>query len=98
MKHLSKTIVITAAVFASQSSFASCAEPAAPSLPNPDTAVTPEMVKAKKQVKQYMAEVDKYLSCKRLSTRQHNAMVDKMHSLANNFNDVIRAFKERKQG
>ncbi len=94
MKTVTKTLAIAALFTVSQYSLA-CDEPSEPQLPNPSTAVTPEMVKAKNQVKQYMADADKYLSCKRLSTRQHNAIVDKMQALASNFNDVIRAYKER---
>ncbi|WP_299772265.1 hypothetical protein [uncultured Pseudoteredinibacter sp.] len=95
MKKITTAIAFSTLIMISQPGWSACSEPNQPQLPNPETAVTPEMVKAKKEVKQYMADVDHYLNCKRLNTRQHNAMVDKMQSLANNFNQIIRQYKER---
>lgn len=95
MKKIAKIITATALLFAAQQSFAACAEPTPPALPDPATAVTPEMVKAKNAVKSYMSDADKYLGCKRLTDRQHNAMVDKMQTLAKDFNQVIKDYKQR---
>ncbi|MBB6521982.1 hypothetical protein [Pseudoteredinibacter isoporae] len=95
MKKTTTAIAFSAFIMISQPGWSACSEPSQPNLPDPSTAVTPEMVKAKKEVKQYLADADRYLNCKRLNTRQHNAMVDKMQALANNFNQIIRQYKER---
>lgn len=95
MKNTTKAIAFSALIMISQPGWSACSEPSKPQLPDPSTAVTPEMVKAKREVKQYMSDVDNYLNCKRLNTRQHNSMVDKMQSVANSFNDIIRQYKQR---
>ena len=73
---------------------AGCSKPAAPNLPDPDTAVTPEMVKAKREVKAYLAAAEKYLECVKI-TSKHNAMVDEMQEVADGFNAAVRAYKAR---
>lgn len=73
---------------------AACTKPSAPNLPNPDTAVTPEMVKAKREVKEYLAAAEKYLECVKI-TAKHNAMVDEMQKVADGFNAAVRAYKAR---
>lgn len=74
-----------------------CTPPAKPELPDPATAVTPQMVKAKNDVSEYLAAAETYLKCK-ISTNHHNAMVDDMHEVADKFNSIVRAYKERMSG
>lgn len=74
-----------------------CSKPAAPELPDPATAVTPQMVKAQNDVKAYMEQADTYLKCN-INATQHNAMVKEMKSLADEFNGIIRAYKARMAG
>ncbi|NIB41146.1 hypothetical protein HBA55_16200 [Pseudomaricurvus alkylphenolicus] len=74
-----------------------CSKPEAPALPDPDTAVTPQMVKAKNDVKAFLADAEAYLKCN-ISTKQHNNMVDKMKSVAADFNKIVRAYKSRMAG
>jgi hypothetical protein len=74
-----------------------CSKPETPDLPDPATAVTPQMVKAQNDVKAYMDNANAYLKCK-ITDSQHNAMVKEMESLATKFNGIIRAYKERMAG
>ena len=74
-----------------------CDKPASPSLPDPDTAVTPQMIKAKNDVKTYLASAEAYLKCN-ISTKQHNGMVDDMKSVADGFNKIVRSYKARMAG
>lgn len=72
-----------------------CSPPAAPELPDPTTAVLAEMVKAKGDVKKFIAAGDAYLACEK-NTPKYNAMVDLMHAVGDDFNKKIRKFKELK--
>lgn len=74
-----------------------CNKPDAPALPDPATAVTPQMVKAQNDVKAYMDQADAYLKCN-INATQHNNMVKEMKSLADEFNGIIRAYKARMAG
>ena len=75
---------------------ADCQKPAAPALPDANTAVTPEMVKAKNQVTAYMKDAEAYLSCLgKGNVTDYNAMVDSMEKLAAEFNSLIKKFKSR---
>ncbi len=71
-----------------------CSPPTKPELPNPDTAVTPQMVKAKNDVKAYLDAAEKYLNCN-ITTSQHNRIVDDMHNVADSFNTIVRSYKKR---
>ena len=74
-----------------------CDRPAKPELPDPATAVTPQMVKAKNDVQAFLASAEAYLKCN-ISTSQHNSMVDAMHEVAESFNAIVRAYKARMSG
>lgn len=74
-----------------------CERPVPPELPDPATAVTPQMVKAKNDVKAFVTAADAYLKCK-ISNKEHDAMVDEMHSVADKFNKVVQEFKTRMAG
>jgi hypothetical protein len=93
-----KASLFTAMAFALISSVTlACDRPPMPELPDPASAVTPQMIKAKNDVKTFLAAAEVYLKCN-ITTKQHNAMVDEMHSIAENFNKVVRAYKDRMAG
>lgn len=95
MKKIISASVFFLAVFANQA-FASCEKPVAPALPDANTAVTPEMVKAKNQVSAYMKQAEAYLAClSKDNVNDHNAMVDDMEAIAAAFNALIKEFKAR---
>lgn len=75
---------------------AACTKPEAPEMPNIETAVVAEMVKAQKAVKRYMKEGNQYLDCTR-NNLQHDAMVSRMEKTATKFNILIRDFKALKK-
>lgn len=85
-----------AALGFSQLSFA-CTRPDAPEIPDPATAVTPQMIKAKNDVQAYVDAAEKYLKCN-ISTSQHNRMVDEMKEVADKFNQAVRDYKARMAG
>jgi len=76
---------------------AACSPPPAPELPDAATAVTPQMIKAKNDVKTYVTAAKVFLDCTK-NTRKHNKMVDEMTGVANDFNAVVRAYKARLAG
>lgn len=86
--------VFLALAFYSSTSFAACERPAPPALPNADTAVTAEMVKAQNEVKDYVAKAEAYLSCVD-GKRSQNEMIAEMEKVAAEFNAVVRAYKAR---
>lgn len=75
----------------------SCTRPTPPEIPDPATAVTPQMIKAKNDVQAYVDAAEKYLKCN-ISTAQHNKMVDEMKAVANKFNQAVRDYKARMAG
>ena len=96
MSTLSKIMI--ASSFALLTNLAvACDRPGSPELPDPDTAVTPQMIKAKNDVKSYLGSAEKYLKCN-ISTKQHNAMVDEMKKVADSFNKIVRSYKARMAG
>lgn len=85
-------IALTTILFSGLSQ--ACTKPAAPNLPDANSAVTAQMIKAKNEVKAYMASAQTYLDCVE-SSAAHNAMVDDMEKLANAFNSIVREYKAR---
>jgi hypothetical protein len=71
-----------------------CNEPTPPAIPDPNTAVLAEMVKAQKDVKKFIAAGDSYLKCQKNDTK-YNSMVSLMQSTGDNFNKAIKAFKAK---
>lgn len=93
-----KTLLLPALVLATFAPLSmACSKPAAPSLPDPASAVTPQMVKAKNDVKAFLDQAESFLKCNK-TTSQHNAMVDEMKSVADDFNSIVRAYKARMAG
>ena len=94
-------------------SLAECNRPAAPVLPDGDTADMQAMIDGQKAVKAYVTGTDAYLDC--LTTEdteagaeenpdatlarvnEHNAAVDEMEAVATKFNEELRAYKAKSQ-
>ncbi len=74
--------------------YADCTPPEPPQIPDAETTVTAEMVKAQNDVKAFMAEAEAFLKCNR-NTSRHNKMVDTMNDVGKSFNDVVKAYKAR---
>lgn len=96
---ISKRLILVGAFVVGFSSptWSACEPPAKPTIPDPETAVTPLMIKAKNEVTAFMDAANAYLECK-LSDSEHNAMVDEMNEVANAFNACIKAYKKRMSG
>lgn len=78
------------------SSFAlSCTKPPLPVMPDPDTAVTAQMVKAKNEINAFLSAAEDYLKCVERDTNKHNAMVEEMQAAADEFNAIVRKYKAR---
>ncbi len=88
------SFAFAAALMGSVMSVSACDKPSAPVLPDPNVAVTPQMIKAKNEVQEYITKAEAYLSCVKEASA-HNAMVDEMKAVADTFNGAIKAFKER---
>ncbi len=88
------SLAFAAVLLGSAMTVSACDKPAAPVLPDPNSAVTPQMVKAKNEVQEYITKAEAYLSCVK-DTAAHNAMVDEMKSVADTFNGAIKTFKAR---
>jgi hypothetical protein len=87
-----------------------CPYPTAINVPNGTTATTDDMVNGQALVKQYMAEMETYLTCleneeaelgrapttgeQNLRNQRHNAAVDAMETVAADFNDQVRTYKK----
>jgi hypothetical protein len=89
-----KFLVLIMMFFVSSHTLAACEEPSPPELPNAQTAVIAEMVKAKKDVKKYMDAAKEYTACTRNDMR-HDRVVDSMNDIAKQFNELVQAYKER---
>lgn len=96
MRRTLVTLSFITGLFASQILYA-CTRPDPPEIPDPATAVTPQMIKAKNDVQAYVDTAEKYLKCN-ISTAQHNSMVDEMKETAEKFNQAVRAYKARMAG
>lgn len=97
-----KSFVIAVTLFASclvPSFAAACAKPATkPVIPDAATVVTAQMVKANNDVKAYVKEVEAYLGCAGLPRSAEKKELDDLKQFAEDFNQVVRAFKARSAG
>jgi len=75
-----------------------CDKPAPPVLPDPDTAVTAQMVKAKNEIKSFIAMAEAYLKCVEADDGSYNLMVEEMQAAAEEFNVIVRKYKKRMAG
>ena len=96
MKSPAQLLTIILLMLFTQNILAACTKPDKPTLPDPNTAVVAEMVKAQKAVKKYLAAGDKYLGCVR-GDLYHDVMVKEMKKVGDSFNASIKAFKARKK-
>lgn len=67
-------------------------------MPDPDTAVTAQMIKAKNDMKAFIYAAEGYLECVSKDTAKHNVMVDEMQAAADTFNKIVRKYKSRMEG
>lgn len=72
-----------------------CDKPTAPVLPNPDKAVTAQMIKAKNDIAAYIKASELYLICVENKPTVYNKMIDEMQEAADNFNAIVRKYKAR---
>lgn len=92
---MKKIFAATIASLVFSASALACDKPTAPELPDPATAVTPQMIKAKNEVNAYIDAAKQYLDCIKGNAGRHNAMVDEMEKVADKFNAAVRAYKAR---
>ena len=98
-----KSFVIAVTFFASclVASFAAaaCDKPAAkPEIPDAATVVTAQMVKANNDMKAYIKGVETYLGCAGLARSDEKKELDDLKKFAEDFNQVVRAFKAKSAG
>lgn len=96
--YVNKLITLTGALLLSVNVMAQCDKPNPPDLPDPATAVTPQMIKAKNDVNAYIDAAKAYLDCVKGNAARHNAMVDEMEKTAERFNAAVRDYKARMGG
>ncbi len=92
-----KPSFIAMALLACSNLTLACSKPDVPTLPDPATAVTPQMIKAKNDVKAFLDAAETYLECAP-NTNRYNDMVDDMHKVAEDFNGIVRDYKSRMSG
>jgi hypothetical protein len=96
MKSLIAISTLLLLLFIASPAYSACIEAAVPKLPDPDTAMMSDIIRAQNAVKQYLARQEKYLSCVG-STNKHDAAVDKMHEIAEQYNTMSRRYKSRQE-
>ena len=92
MKITESTIIIGLVWILSAEMALACSAPTPPEIPDPATAVLPEMVKAQNEVKRYLADAENYLKCEK-NSRKYDSVVDAMHVVGDTFNKAISEFK-----
>lgn len=105
-----KFLLSFALVITSQLSFAACEQPAAPALPDGKTATQQQMVAGQQAVKTFISSNEAYLECltqaakdatstddeakKQARLDQYNLAVESMQTVASDFNQAIKAWKQ----
>jgi hypothetical protein len=91
-----KPLIMTAiaGLLVSSQTFAVCVRPTNPEIPSGDSASGADMLKAKKAVESFMAEVDEYLNCGPDAMNQKRAIDDK-EEIAAQFNEQLRIYKAK---
>lgn len=98
MKKTLLTLSLCSALLISAQSMA-CSKPSEkPEIPDVDTVVTAQMIKANNDVKAYVKAVEDYLACAKLPRSQERQEVDDLKKFAEEFNVVVRAFKAKSGG
>jgi len=88
------TVTFLATLLVQGAAYAACSKPADPEIPSGDSASGADMLKAKKAVETYVADVEKYLSCGIASGEQDRAQ-KKMKDVANAFNEQLKIYKAK---
>jgi len=84
---ISFTALFSAPVFA-------CSAPEnKPEIPDPATSATAQMVKANNQVREYVAAMEAYIDCSRMSSNQQRRAVNELEEFAESFNKAVREFR-----
>ncbi len=98
MKKLILSLSLTVSAGLASQAFA-CNPPAAkPEIPDAETVVTAQMVKANNDVKAYIKAMEDYLSCAKLPRSEERKALDDLKQYADDFNVVVRAFRARSSG
>ena len=92
---INKVAIVVLAGSLSSMSLA-CVKPEKPELPSVDSAVLAQMVKAQKEVKQYLKLSEAYLECEKNDSR-HDRMVSEMKSIGSSFNKLVKNYKAKAQ-
>jgi len=99
MNKLSSGICILSLVVSSGVAMAAdCTLPETPVFPDPDTAVLPQMVKAKNDINSYIASIESYLVCAKKSTRKSSIAAERRIKVSKKYNSIVRAFRKRQAG
>lgn len=78
---------------------AACEKPSSkPEIPDASTVVTAQMVKANNDMKAYVKSMQDYIGCAGLSRSDEKKEIDALKKLADDFNQVVRAYKARSAG
>lgn len=88
------TATLFATVLAHGSAYAACTKPSEPEIPAGDSASGADMLKAKKAVETYLADVEKYMACGIASAEQDRAH-KQMETVAEKFNEQLRVYKSK---
>ena len=99
--------------FLASSASVACEYPQKVEVPDGTTASEEQMITGQRAVKTYMAAMEEYLACldketdledeetsdeqKAILVSKHNAAVDEMESIAQAFNEQVRAYKAANQ-
>ena len=94
MKLKLTTLTLLVGMFAAQSSFAACARPEGPEIPSGDTASAADMMKAKKAVESYLADIEKYITCGVSTIEEKRAQGD-MEKVGDRYNKELRTYKAK---
>ncbi len=94
MKNTLLTFTLLAGMTMTGSVFAACSQPADPEIPSGDTASGADMLKAKKAVEAYVADMEKYLSCG-IANNEAKRAEDQMKDIADRYNQELRTYKAK---
>jgi len=71
-----------------------CEEPSEkPEIPNPEEAATAQMVMANNEVREYVAAMEEYINCSRMSSTRQRRAVSDLEAFAEEFNQAVRQFR-----
>ena len=88
------TFILLAGMTMTGCVFAACTQPADPAMPSGDSASGADMLKAKKAVEAYVADMEKYLSCGINNSEAKRAEAE-MKSIADRYNQELRTYKAK---